>query len=43
MIFDEVILDDLDDELTTTVPTMSQVICTRQIKSKLLPITQAKT
>jgi 5-methylcytosine-specific restriction protein A len=30
MIFDEVILDDLDDELTTPVSTMSQIICTRQ-------------
>ena len=43
MIFDEVILDDLDDELTTPVSTMSQIICTRQIQSKLLPSTQAKT
>ena len=43
MIFDEVLLDDLDDELTTPVLKMSEIICTRQIKPKLLPNTQTKT
>ena len=39
MIFDEVILDDLDDELTTPVSSVQKIICTNKASTKSLQLT----
>jgi hypothetical protein len=39
MIFDEVILDDLDDELTTPVSSVQKIICTNKASAKSLQLT----
>tara|TARA_Y100001937_G_scaffold119378_1_gene175049 strand:- start:254 stop:394 length:141 start_codon:yes stop_codon:yes gene_type:complete len=39
MIFDEVILDDLDDELTTPVFSLQKIICTNKTSAKSLQLT----